>query len=150
MQCPGQADLLRRLNGESSADSDDSPRAHAANCPDCAAVLATWDALGNWTVTAPPDDGAMVAAVLSRAASARRGWGAWIRVAAVLAIASGAGWGAAIFTPVSQPLSMAPEAVDDQQVVEALGLDALAEPPLLAGVIDAPPIDSQEAPEDNT
>jgi anti-sigma factor RsiW len=123
--CPTETELIRLVGGELSAARADELRQHLAHCRRCAAALAaiqsTWDVLGQWQVE--PPQGNLTAAVL-RAASRPRPM-PWLRIAAAILMAAGAGLLAGRTAPLS---AASPQTVSDAQLVEQLGLDALADP----------------------
>jgi anti-sigma factor RsiW len=123
--CPTETELIRLVGGELSPPQADELRTHVAHCPKCtralAAVQSTWDVLGQWQVDAPQRD---LAGAVLRAASRPRAL-PWPRIAAAILAAAGAGLLAGRTAPLTEP---APHAVSDEQLVEHLGLDALADP----------------------
>jgi anti-sigma factor RsiW len=129
--CPDEGTLIRLLGGELPQGQAEHLAAHLRQCADCgcrhAALKATWEALGRWQVTPPAADlraGILQEAARRRAAEPRPGRRFWLRVAASVVLAAGAGMMAAMsVTRGDRPFTAS--AASGEEVARVLGLEAL-------------------------
>lgn len=143
--------LIRLAGNELSAAEREAVMRHLDECATCRGaweeMRSTWDLLGQITATPPARD--LTGPVLAGAAAgqARRGRWAWAaRVAAVIALAGGLGIMAGLLKPPRTRWASTSPTVSDEQVVAALGLDALDDADLLAGLFETEETPIQEQP----
>lgn len=121
---------------------------HVATCAACARRLdelrQTWDLLAPMTASSAPVD--LTGRILA-AASVRPATFPWARVAAVLLVGSVVGVTAAFGFP--RPVTPAPAALQPQQVVDQLGLDALGIDPEIAHSLADIPVPTRSATEEH-
>jgi predicted anti-sigma-YlaC factor YlaD len=124
--CPEESIFLNLVAGQVTAQTREALEAHVSECARCRELLAelrqVHEMLGEWTVSPPSID--LSAAVLqaARQQPAARRW--WMSAAAAVLLAGSAGLIAGLVVP--SPMEAAAP-VTDEQVVDALGLDALVE-----------------------
>jgi len=133
--CLDESTLIRLVAGELGDEQRRACVEHVQVCHVCrqkhAELAATWDLLGQWPAEAPRRDlsGAIVAQACRRQSPRR-----WASVAAAVLIAGGAGVAAGILAP-APPAAVAHQNVSTEQLVQAIGLDALGDQSLaLAGL----------------
>jgi anti-sigma factor RsiW len=148
--CPNESELVRLVGGEVPADRRERLVGHLQSCPSCRRtfdeIQATWELLGELQVQ--PTGADFTSRVLA-AAARRPAPLPWLRIAAAIVVAAGAGWiaGRAMPLPGPAPLAAATSQVSDEQLAVSLGLDALVDrPDVLAQLFLQPPDDEQEQP----
>ena len=142
--CIEYSTLIRLVAGELASARREQALEHLAGCADCRQrheeLQATWRTLGHWQPTAPGKDlWTAIAAQAGRRPAAMP----WARLAAAVVLAAGLGSAAAFLAPprVTPPSHAAN--VSDLQFTDALGLDALGEPPSSLANLFAEPDDSE-------
>lgn len=136
IMCLDDPILIKLIANELSDAQRGDAQAHLAACPLCRArcdeLRATWDVLGEWDVPEPAHS--LAPAVLQAARG--RNW-TWtpMRLAAAIALAAGTGALLALNVPRQPaPPVVSARTVAPDQVVQALGLDALGSQPALGDV----------------
>lgn len=151
--CVSENKLIRLTAGELPAVEREHVLNHLQSCPQCRelwnGLRATWEILGQIADTPPEKD--LTGAVLARAAvmrSRHTRWMAVAHVAAVVILAAGLGIAAGRLGSAGSENAVTARPVSDEQVIEALGLDAMdAGTRLLAGIFepdDIGPVSDQE------
>jgi ferric-dicitrate binding protein FerR (iron transport regulator) len=139
--CPSESDLIRLLGGETTAQRRSEIQAHLETCQPCRRLYRelqlTWDALGVLSPPAAPD---LTASILAAARHRRAFGGSWA-AAAVLALAAGAGVVAGLATAPAPTVR-----VSADEVIQAIGLDALADGPSAFATLFVP--ESQDSTEE--
>lgn len=135
--CRSDADLLKLASGRFDPREELLAREHLKSCETCARryedLHDTWEVLGEWAVSPPSRDLALVVAAAARRQMRFPEWRVWLRVAASVALAAGIGTAAGLLTPVRPARTAGP--VSGDALLRTIGVDALVEPaPILSDV----------------
>lgn len=146
--CPKEIILVRLLNSDLSESRARETALHVEGCATCGVRYArlhdAWDVLGRWEVAPPTSETALRDRILGAAATEGRDRAAppamarpsWLRVAASVVVATGAGVAAALVVTPSEPGTGRAADVGQEQVVHVLGLEALGGQSGLAAVFE--------------
>ena len=124
--CPEESILLNLVAGQVTVQTREALYAHVSECARCRELLAelrqVHEMIGEWAVSPPFVD--LSAAVLQAARQQPVGRRWWMSAAAAVLLAGSGGLIAGLVAP--SPMEAAAP-VTDQQVAEAMGLDALVD-----------------------
>ena len=126
--CLSSAEMIRLVSGNIGSDAARVAREHVSACGRCQKkwndIVAVWNGLGDWEIEDRSTD--LASAVLAEAASRPTTSRGWLRVAAVVLAAAGAGLAAGITVPIEKK-QMTAAIVTPEDEAAALGVDALAD-----------------------
>lgn len=148
--CITQPQLLRLLSGELPDHERLAIETHLADCAPChqqfEEMRRTWEALDQWPLPGVPD---LTARIMAAAAQpSPRSALPLLRIAAAILLACGVGIVAGLSVPSSQESPTLAQQVSTEEVVQALGLDALgSDTGLTDGVLE--PVDAPLTPEES-